>query len=81
MTLEELKERIERTLQKHNIDYTLVKVDSKNDVTAMINSKIDEHNLRYVYFTKPNTDLLLEAVDLECRAIKARQSSATNGID
>lgn len=79
MTLEQLKERIEATCNKNGI--FLDEINIRNYGNEII-----------VYFaynewggdfqqSMPNTDLLLEAVDLECRAIKARQSSATNGID
>lgn len=79
MTLEQLKERIERTLQKNNINYTQVTTMLlfQNEVYCSVITPEKRHLSMWM----PNTDLLLEAVDLECRAIKARQSSATNGID
>ena len=81
MTLEQLKERVEATCNKNGIFPERILVDQlfndNTEVTTFIRVK------QYVTFNlhMPSADLLLEAVDLECRAIKARQGIATNGID
>jgi len=80
MTLEQLKQRVEATCNKNGIfPENIIVQDSllKNELVVDIYFKKSSG----MTLLKPNTDLLLEAVDLECRAIKARQSSATNGID
>lgn len=79
MTLEQLKERIEATCNKNGIFLNKLEVENfglELKVYFACNdwSNDFEHSM-------PSCDLLIEAVDLECRAIKARQSSATNGID
>ena len=78
MTLEQLKERIEATCNKNGIFIKKLRViifcDGEIDCKFLYECEI-------IRFTMPSCDLLLEAVDLECRAIKARQSSVTNGID
>lgn len=79
MTLEQLKERIERTLQKNNIDY--IQVTTMIIFLNEVYCSIITPNKRNIALWMPSCDLLIEAVDLECRAIKARQSKATNGID
>lgn len=80
MTLEQLKERVEATCNKNGIFPISIYVIVLED--EFIRCRIITKEISgYIQITKPNTDLLLEAVDLECRAIKARQSSATNGID
>lgn len=78
MTLEQLKERIEATCNKNGI------FPEKYKLLIFCDGEIDYkfwHDAELFRIQMPNTDLLIEAVDLECRAIKARQSSATNGID
>ena len=78
MTLEQLKERIEATCNKNGI------FPAQSKLLIFSDGEIDYkfwHDAELFRFQMPNTDLLLEAIDLECRAIKARQSSATNGID
>lgn len=78
MTLEQLKERIEATCNKNGIFIEKLKLiifcDGEIECLFIYDSDIIRHQM-------PSCDLLLEAVDLECRAIKARQSSASNGID
>ena len=83
MTLEQLKERIEATCMKHGFEANeiFVKVDENYDNDVYCEFIILAEYRHYFDRYLPNTDLLLEAVDLECRAIKARQSSATNGIE
>ena len=80
MTLEQLKQRIEATCNKNGIFpiSLLVKVCVDNNISCLMN--IEPYTC-LIQTLQPTADLLLEAVDLECRAIKARQSSATNGID
>lgn len=79
MTLDQLKERVERTLQKNNIDY--IQVTTLLIFANEVYCSIITPNKQNIALWMPDTDLLLEAVDLECRAIKARQGIATNGID
>lgn len=82
MTLEQLKERIEATCNKNGIFPTEIdveKVDEEwenDDIFCYV--RLDGKILSCF---SPTTDLLLEKIDLMCREIKARQSSATNGID
>lgn len=79
MKLEQLKERIEATCNKNGLECTNISIMTifGNEIYCAVHIK--KENTFSLY--QPNTDLLLEAVDLECRAIKARQSSASNGID
>ena len=79
MTLEQLKERIEAQCMKHGLECTCISTMPifGNEIYCFVHIKSGNTILLY----QPNTDLLLEAVDLECRAIKARQGIATNGID
>lgn len=85
MTLEQLKERIEATCMKHGMIATEIeieKVDEEwddNDIYCYL--RLDSLKNQMVSFYSPTTDLLIEKIDLMCREIKARQSSATNGID
>lgn len=78
MTLEQLKERIEATCNKNGIFI------DKLRVIIFCDGEIDckfEYDCDPFRINMPNSQLTLEAVDLECRAIKARQSMASNGID
>lgn len=78
MTLEQLKERVEATCNKNGIFPINISISRLGtDLYAAVHLK----NGKPFVVGMPSADLLLEAVDLECRAIKARQSSATNGID
>lgn len=77
MTLEQLKQRIEATCNKNGIFPTQLSVLNLIDQVSC-RFEVDRDSVR---IDMPNVQLTLEAVDLECRAIKARQSSATNGID
>lgn len=79
MTLEQLKERVKATCNKNGIFPKKIILFIENNLLNCMFFLTSHKD--YVYVNQPNTDLLLEAVDLECRAIKARQSSATNGID
>lgn len=78
MTLEQLKERIEATCNKNGFEIKSLSVQLVND-DILCSFKIIKGDA-YVYFLL-NADLLLERIDLDCRIIKAIQSSATNGID
>ena len=78
MKLEQLKQRIEATCNKNGIFPT--EINLINIINCGL-SCIAYTETRRIMVLQPTADLLLEAVDLECRAIKARQSSATNGID
>ena len=78
MTLEKLKERIEATCNKNGFEIKSLSVQLVND-DILCSFKIIKGDA-YVHFL-PNADLLLEKIDLDCRIIKAIQSSATNGID
>ena len=79
MTIEQIKERIEAQCMKHGIECTCISIVPifGNEIHCAVHIK----NGKAFSLYQPNTDLLLEGVDLECRAIKARQGIATNGID
>ena len=79
MTIEQLKERIEATCNKNGFEIKRLSVQSVDDNGILCSFRIIGGEV-YVFFL-PNVDLLLERIDLECRIIKAIQSSATNGID
>ena len=79
MTLEQLKERIEAQCMRHGLECTGISTMPIFGKEIYCAVHIKKGNTFSLY--QPNTDLLLEGVDLECRAIKARQGIATNGID
>lgn len=78
MTIEQLKERIEAQCMKHGFEcINITSVPMFNELHFAIHFK----NAKPISVLMPSADLILEAVDLECRAIKARQGIASNGID
>lgn len=88
MTIEQLKERIEATCMKHGMLATEVDIDlydtscdEEFDEDIYCYLRLDSLNNNLTSLYSPTAYLLLEKLDLLCREIKARQSSATNGID
>ena len=79
MTLEQLKERIAAQCNQNGIFPTKIILYIENDLLNCLFFPTSHKD--FILIDKPNTDLLLESVDLECREIKPRQSSATNVID
>lgn len=78
MTIDQLKERIEAQCMKHGFEVKILSLLPIGYNSIYCSCKI----LNEVYhLSAPDTELLLERVDLECRVIKARQGKATNGID
>lgn len=78
MTIDELKERIEAQCMKHGFEVKKFGVSPMGSGSIYCRFVIKEC---YYSFYAPDTELLLERVDWECRVIKAYQSSATNGLD
>ena len=78
MTIEQLKERIEAQCMKHGFEVKKLYVAPMGNSSIYCSFVIQEF---YYSFSAPDTDLLLERVDWECRKIKAMQSRATNGLD
>lgn len=78
MTLDQLKERIESQCMKHGFEVKKLGVLNIGSIFIYCTFNIKEYHYS---FSAPDTELLLERVDWECKVIKAYQSRATNGID
>lgn len=78
MTLEQLKERIEAQCMKHGFEVKKLWVSNIGSSSIYCTFNIKEYHYSFI---APDTELLLERVDWECKVIKAYQSRATNGID
>jgi len=78
MTIEQLKERVEAQCMRYGFEVKILSLLPIGCNSVYCSCKI----LNDVYhLSAPDTELLLERVDWECKVIKAYQSRATNGID
>ena len=78
MTIDQLKERVEAQCMKHGFEVRKLYIASIVNGSIYCTFKISKE---FYFITAPDTELLLERVDWECRVLKAYQSRATNGID
>ena len=78
MTIDQLKERIEAQCMKHGFNTNGIAIECEDDDKIFCDLFIGNE---YFLFCMPSTELLLDKIDLECRVIKHKQSSASNGID
>lgn len=78
MTLDQLKERVEAQCMRYGLETKRIGISRIGSSSIYCTFNIKEYHYS---FSAPDTELLLERVDWECRVIKAYQSRATNGID